>query len=165
MTRVTDWLVRISDRLIPSSSDQVLKLIRPASFQVARHETREISLAFIWGVGSILGMVLMLLLTAGGNAISRHAGDDGLLVGLFLSWLSFAGVLLHGARYLAALATKNSIERTYVRRFGQPSSKSAALGHQVQEERPRVLLVLTRSTDWDLALQGLVGLALMVLTH
>jgi hypothetical protein len=165
MTRVTDWLVRASDRLIPSSSDQVLKLINPASFQVARHETREIALAFIWGAAAIVGMIFMLLLSASGHAISRQAGDDGLLVGLFLTWFSFSGVVLHGARYLVALTTKNSIERNYARRVGQPSSKNAALGRQVLEERPRVMLAITQSTDWDLGIQGLVGVALTILTH
>jgi hypothetical protein len=165
MTRVTDWLVRVSDRLIPSSSDQVLKLISPASFQVARHETRGLALAFIWGAAAIGGMILMLVLSAGGNAIGRPAGDDGLVVGLFLTWFSFAGVVVHGARYLAAHTTKQSIEQTYTRRVGRPSSKDAALGQQVHEERPRVLLALTRSTDWDFAIQGLLGVVLTILTH
>jgi len=159
MTGVTDWLVRASDRLIPSSSDQVLKLINPASFQVSRHAAREIAPAFIWGTAAILGMIFTLLLSAGGSAISRHAGDDGLLVGLFLTWFSLAGLVLHGTRYLVALTTRNSIERTYARRFGQPSSRNAALGRQVQEEGPRVMLAIMQSTDWDLAIQGLLGVA------
>jgi hypothetical protein len=158
-------MIKLSDRLIPSSSDQVLKAIYPASFQVARHETREIALAFIWGVAAILGMVLMLLLGAGGNLISRHAGDDGLLAGLFLSWVSFAGVVLHGARYLAAYSTRRSIERAYMRRAGRPSSKDAALGQEVHEEKPAVVLAVTRSTDWDLVIQGVVGVLLTVLTR
>jgi hypothetical protein len=165
MTRVTDWLVKASDRLIPGSSDQLLRLIHPASFQVSRQETREIALAFIWGTAVIVGMIFMLLLSAGGNAISQHAGDDGLLVGLFLTWFSFGGLVLHATRYVAALTTRNSIERRYSRRFGKPSSKNAALGQQVQEERPRVLLAITRSTDWDLAIQGLLGVALTIATH
>jgi hypothetical protein len=165
MTRITDWLVDVSDRLIPSSSDQVLKMIYPASFQIARHETREISLAFIWGIASILGMVVMLLLTVGGSAINPRIGDDGLFVGLVLSWVSWAGLVLHGGRYLVAYATRNSIERTYARVRGQPSSKSAAIGQQVHEERPRASLALTRSTDWDIAIQGLLGVAMTILTH
>jgi hypothetical protein len=165
MTRATDWLVRVSDRLIPSSSDQVLKLISPASFQVARHETREISLAFIWGITSLLGIAFMILLSAGGNSISRRAGDAGLVVGLFLTWFSIAGVWLHGARYLAARTTKKSIERAYIRRVGRPSSKDAALGQEVHEERPAVLLALTRSTDWDLVVQAIFGVAVTILVH
>jgi hypothetical protein len=110
-------------------------------------------------------MLLMLLFTAGGGAVSKNAGDDGLVVGLFASWFSFAGVVLHGARYLGARASKNSIERTYLRRFGQPSSKNAALGQEVHEQKPRLLLALTLSTDWDLVIQGLIGLALTLLTR
>jgi hypothetical protein len=165
MTRLTDSLVRVSDRLIPSSSDQVLKLISPASFQVARHESREIALAFIWGVAAILGIALMILLSAGGKVINRQSGDDGLVVGLFLTWFAIAGVWLHGARYLAARTTKKSIERAYTRRVGWPSSKDAALGREVYEEKPGLLLALTRSTDWDLILQGVLAAAVTILMH
>ncbi len=165
MTRVTDWLVTVSDRLIPSSSDQVLKLISPASFQVARHESRELALTFIWGVAAILGMVLMLVLSAGGNVIGRSAANDGLVVGLFLTWFSIAGLWLHATRYLAARTTKKAIERAYTRRVGRPSSKDAVLGQDVHEERPGVVLALTRSTDWDLVVQGALGVAVTILMH
>jgi hypothetical protein len=165
MTRVTDWLVTVSDRLIPSSSDQVLKLISPASFQMARHESRELALTFIWGVAAILGMIFMILLSAGGHVISRSASDDGLVVGLFLTWFSVAGLWLHATKYLAARTTKKSIERAYTRRVGWPSSKDAALGQDVSEVRPGLLLALTRSTDWDLVIQGLLGVAVTMLMH
>jgi hypothetical protein len=165
LTQVTDWLVSVSDRLIPSSSEQVLKLISPASFRLARHETRELALAFIWGVGVIVGTVLMLLLGAGGNAIGRHVGDDGLVVGHFLTWFAVTGLVIHAARYLAASTMKKSIERTYAHRTGRSSSEDAALGKEVHEESPRVLLALTRSSDWDLGVQGLLGLVLTILTH
>ena len=165
MTRLTDWLLGVSDRLIPSSSDQVLKLIRPASFQVSRHETREIALASLWGAAAIVSMVLMLMLSAAGHAISPGAGDNGLLAGLFLTWLSVAGIVIHGARLLAARAARKWIERAYMRRVGRPSSKDAALGQQVHEERPQVLLALTRSTDWDFVVQGVLGVVLTILIH
>lgn len=155
----------VSDRLIPSSSDQVLRLIRPASFQVARHETRELSLAFIYGVAAVVALVVMVIMSAAGHAISPQAGDIGFVIGLILTWFAFAGLVVHCARYLVARATKNYIERAYRKRVGRSSSKDAALGHQVIEGKPRLLLALTHSTDWDFAIQAVIALALTTVTH
>jgi hypothetical protein len=165
MRMLTQALVSASDRIIPSSSDQVLKVIYPASYEVARQETCELALAFIWGGAVIVAMIFMLLLSIGGNAIGRHAGDAGFLIGLFLTWGSLIGLALHAARFLMAGAARSSIERAYARGAGEKSSKNAALGHEVHEERPRAILALTRSSDWDLVIQGILGVVLTILTR
>ena len=119
----------------------------------------------VWGGGVILGMVVMGVLTIGGRAISASAGQTGLLIGSAVSWLAFAGLCIHASRYLIAEYSGRAIERKYVRRIGRTSSKDAALGQVVTPARPRLMLALTRSTNWDLLVQLAAGVGLTFLTR
>ena len=165
MSTINRWLVGAADRIVPASSDETLRLIKPASFYFARRAFDELGLAMVWGGCVILGMVVMGVLTVGGRAISASAGQTGLLIGVGISWFAFAGLCIHASRYLIAEYAGRAIERKYVRRIGRTSSKDAAFGQTVTPARPRLLLTLTRSTDWDLLIQLAVGLGLTFLTR
>ena len=165
MSTINRLLIGASDRIAPASSDETLKLIKPASFYLARRAFDELGLAMIWGACVILGMVVMLVLTVGGRAISASAGQAGLLIGEGLSWFAFAGLCIHASRYLIAEYGGRAIERKYVRRIGRSSSKDAALGQAVTPAKPRLMLALTWSTDWDLLIQLAVGAGLTFLTR
>lgn len=165
MSTINRWLVGTSDRIVPASSDETLRLAKPASFCLARRASDELGLAMVWGGCVILGMVVMGVLTVGGRAISASAGQTGLLIGAGVSWFAFAGLCIHASRYLIAEYAGRAIERKYVRRIGRTSSKDAALGQAVQPARPRLLLALTLSTDWDLLIQLAVGAGFTFLTR
>jgi hypothetical protein len=165
VSTINRLLIGASDRIVPASSDETLRLIRPASFHLARRASDELGLAMIWGGCVILGMVVMLVLTVGGRAISASAGQTGLLIGEGVSWFAFAGLCIHASRYLIAEYGGRAIERKYVRRVGRTSSKDAGLGQAVTPARPRLMLALTRSTDWDLLIQLAVGAGLTFLTR
>ena len=165
MSTVNRWLVRASDRIVPASSDETLRLVKPASFYLARRSFDELGLAMVWGGCAVFGMVVMGALTAGGRAVSASVGEAGLLIGAGLSWFAFAGLCIHAARYLIAEYGGRAIERKYVRRIGRTSSKDVALGQAVTPSRPRLLLALTLSTDWDLLIQLAVGAGLTFLTR
>jgi hypothetical protein len=165
MSTINKWLVHAADRIVPSSSDETLRLVEPASFYLARRAFDELGLAMVWGGCAIFGMVVMGVLTAGGRAISASAGQIGLLIGLGLTWFAFAGLCIHAGRYLIAEYGGRAIERDYVRRVGRTSSKDAALGQAVPPARPRLLLALTLSTDWDLLIQLAVGAGFTLLTR
>jgi len=165
MSTINRWLVRASDRIVPCSSDETLRLVKPASFYLARRSFDELGLAMVWGGGAIFGMVLMGVLTAAGRAISDSAGQASLLIGTGLTWFAIAGLCLHAGRYLIAEYGGRAVERDYVGRIGRTSSKDAALGQAVTPARPRLLLALTLSTDWDLLIQLGVGVCWAVLTR
>src|SRR5205814_237778 len=71
------------------------------------------------------------------------------LIWLAYGWFTFAGLCLHGTRFLLADQTTRRLESAYVRRHANRSSKDAALGSEVKDASPSVVLRLTRSTDWD----------------
>ncbi|HYT13217.1 MAG TPA: hypothetical protein VEL12_10555 [Candidatus Nitrosopolaris sp.] len=165
MSTINRWLVGASDCIVPASSDETLRLVKPASFYLARRAFDELGLAMVWGGSIILGMVIMLVLTVGGRALSASAEQTGLVIGAGVSWFAFAGLCIHAWRYLIAEYAGRVIERKYVRRIGRTSSKDAALGQAVTPARRRLLMALTQSTDWDLLIQLAVGAGLTFLTR
>ncbi len=160
---VTTFLVQLSNRFVPASSDDVLRAVKPASFFLARRSSDELGLAMLWGGLSIGAMVLMGVLTIAGGGAQAAAGRLGLQVGFGVCWSAWAGVSLHGARYLIAEYSGRAVERRYRKRAGRSSMQDAATGQAVAAAVPRIRIALTRSTRWDLVVQAVAGSILAIL--
>lgn len=126
MGPINGWLVRASDRIVPSSSDDTLRLIKPPSFYLARRASDELGPATVWSGGTIFGMVVTGILTAAGRAISASAGQAGFLIGLVLLWSAFTGLCIHAVRYLIAEYGGRAVESDNLRRLGQPFIESGS---------------------------------------
>jgi hypothetical protein len=115
MSGISKALVRLSVSIIPASSDDVLKRIRPASGRLSRRAEDALALAMIWGSLVIVGLVAMLGLAVGGHQIGAVPEQIGFVVGLGLAWFSFTGLCIHVGRFLVAALAVRSIERSYLR--------------------------------------------------
>jgi hypothetical protein len=155
---VTAFLIRLAGRIMPTSSKETFQIVRPASFSLSRQADDALGLAMLWGGLAIFAGAIMGALSVLGNSLSRDASRDGLDFGFGLMWFAIAGLVLASGRYLAAEMTARSIERAYFRASGRSSLQSAATGNPVTEVRHRLLLTLTRSSDWDLACQAIAAL-------
>ncbi len=165
MTRISGALVRLAGRIVPSSSDEVVKIIRPASAKLYRQALDELGLAIVWAGAMIAGLLLLLAVAAAGHQVGGVVEQCANLIWLAYGWFTFAGLCLHGTRFLLADQTTRRVESAYVRRHANRSSKDAALGREVKDASPSVVLGLTKSTDWDLVLQAVISLLLTVATR
>jgi len=165
MTLISGALVRLAGRIVPSSSDEVVKIIRPASAKLYRQALDELGLAMVWAGAMIVGLLLLLAVAAAAHQVGGVAERGANLIWLAYGWFTFAGLCLHGTRFLLADQTTRRLESAYVRRHANRSSKDAALGSEVKDASPSVVLRLTRSTDWDLVLQAVIALLLTVATR
>src|SRR2546423_6047695 len=165
MTRISGALVRLAGRIVPSSSDEVVKIIRPASAKLYRQALDELGLAIVWAGAMIAGLLLLLAVAAAGHQVGGVVEQGANLIWLAYGWFTFAGLCLHGTRFLLADQTTRRVESAYFSRHSNRSSKSVALGSEVKDASPSVVLRLTRSTGWDPSIHAATDLLLTVATR
>ena len=151
--QMTDRLVQIANRPIPSPSQEMLRVTKPASLSVSARAYDELALTFLWAV---LALGALLLMFGAAVAFDRY----GLLAGSVITWFCGVGVFIHGARYELAEIVARRIEGRYKRCYGRRSSVDSAKGQAVADESPSSILRLTRSSDWDFLVQFVAGMAI-----
>jgi len=150
-------LLRLSGRLVPLESDEVLRMVRPASFPVARIAADCLSLALLWGCGALAGLGLALVLGLLGSTRSHELWRIGGDVGLILAAPSGAGVALSIPRFVVARVTSDRIEdRLLMRRLSFRPRGLAGEGEAVEVRAP-VVELLTKPRDLDVLVQLIVG--------
>src|SRR2546429_5044838 len=100
MTIISGALVRPAGRIVPSSSDEVVKIIRPASAKLYRQALDELGLAMVWAGAMIVGLLLLLAVAAAAHQVGGVVEQGANLIWLSYGWFTFAGLCLHGTRFL-----------------------------------------------------------------
>jgi hypothetical protein len=154
---LTRTLLRWSNWPIPNPSDDLLGVTKPASFTTARIAADSLALGFLWGIGLILGLILMILLGAVGQTQSDELRRTGGNIGLFIATTSLVGFVLHLIRYLIARSGSLAIENQYFHEHLRTSGQAQAMGTTIEMVRRPALEALTRPRDLDLLLQVVLG--------
>jgi hypothetical protein len=155
---ITRYLLRLSGRLVPRESDEVLRSVKPASFAVARIAADCLSLAVLWGYGAVAGLSLALVLGLLGSTRSHELWRIGGDVGLILAIPSVLGVALYVPRFVAARLTSDRIEnRLFMQRLAsRPRGRSGEA--KAPDVRTPVVELLTKPRDLDVLLLVVAGL-------
>jgi hypothetical protein len=124
---------------------------------MSRAADEELSLAFFWGVFVVAAIIVMIGASAVGARVSIALGHAALAVSTGLVVVGVTGVLLHGGRYMIAGLTERIDEWWFRRTHGMEDWYAAAKGEPVTQKRHPLLSVLVMSSDWDLAIQVVIG--------
>lgn len=162
---LTRILLRWSNWPIPTPSDDLLAVTKPASFPTARIAADSLALTVLWAFLAVLGVILMFLLSLLGQTQSDQLRRFGGDVGVLVAWTSVAGLTLHATRYLIARAVSRSVEGEYFREHLRTSGQAQAMGGAVEMIRRPGVEALTRPRDFDLVIQLVLGILIFQSQH
>jgi hypothetical protein len=155
---ITSSLLRLSGRLVPLESDEVLRMVKPASFPVVRIAADCLSLALPWRCGALAGLGLALVLGLLGSTQSHELWRIGGDVGLILAAPSGVGVALCVPRFVVARVTSDRIEDRFLMQRLSSRPRGLSSEGEAVEVRAPVVELLTKPRDLDVLLQLMVGL-------